>query len=167
MAGKSSKNGKKQKDRNDVDKYLRDAAGLDTAREQLIGQHIGYRYDVNLLPDYERLTPYLKAYMEFMGWDDLNWLEDVHMGYEAGQPAIFDRNINGWVRIPKEMKLPDNQQDRDMLARELLVRSQVICNVRLRKRTQTKQDNQLQNRISRNHHGIICSDVMADRKSVV
>ena len=39
------------------------------------------------------------------------------MGYEAGQPAIFDRNINGWVRIPKEMKLPDNQQDRDMLAR--------------------------------------------------
>ena len=39
--------------------------------------------------------------MEFMGWDDLNWLEDVHMGYEAGEPAIFDRNINGWVRIPK------------------------------------------------------------------
>ncbi len=100
---KSNKNGKKQKDKNDVDKYLRDAAGLDTAREQLIGQHIGYRYDVNLLPDYGRLTPYLKAYMEFMGWDDLNWLEDVHMGYEAGQPAIFDRNINGWVRIPKDM----------------------------------------------------------------
>ena len=39
--------------------------------------------------------------MEFMGWDDLNWLEDVHMGYEAGEPAIFDRNINGWVRIPQ------------------------------------------------------------------
>ena len=58
--------------------------------------------------------------MEFMGWDDLNWLEDVHMGYEEGQPAIFDRNINGWVRIPPSMKLPDNQQDRDMLARELL-----------------------------------------------
>ena len=91
---------------------------------QEIGQHIGYRYDVNLLPNYERLTPYLKAYMEFMGWDDLNWLEDVHMGYEAGKAAIFDRNINGWVRIPKEIKLPDNQQDRDMLARELLVRFQ-------------------------------------------
>jgi len=91
----------------------------DTAREKQIGQHIGYRYDVNLLPDYDRLTPYLKDYLEFMGWDDLNWLEDVHMGYEAGKPAIFDRNINGWVRIPKEMKLPDNQQDRDMLAREV------------------------------------------------
>ena len=107
----------------DVDQFLKDSAGLSTEREKEIGQHIGYRYDVNLLPDYERLTPYLRAYMEFMGWDDLNWLEDVHMGYEAGQPAIFDRNINGWVRIPKEMKLPDNQQDRDMLARELLVRA--------------------------------------------
>jgi hypothetical protein len=131
-SGKSGKNGKaakvasnaKAKSRNDVDKYLKDAAGLATAREKQIGQHIGYRYDVNLVPDYDRLTPYLKAYMEFMGWDDLNWLEDVHMGYEAGQPAIFDRNINGWVRIPEEMELPDNQQDRDMLARELLVRFQ-------------------------------------------
>jgi hypothetical protein len=103
-------------------------AGIETAREKLIGQHIGYRYDVNLLPDYTRLTPYLKAYMEFMGWDDLNWLEDVHMGYEAGEPAIFDRNINGWVRIPKSMKLPVDQQDRDMLARELLVRFQTSPN---------------------------------------
>ena len=126
MAGKSSKNGKgdkpgkKPRAKSDVDKFLKDAAGLDTAREKQIGQHIGYRYDVNLLPDYDRLTPFLKDYMEFMGWDDLNWLEDVHMGYEAGKPAIFDRNINGWVRIPKNMKLPDNQQDRDMLARELL-----------------------------------------------
>ena len=107
MAGKSSKNGKGDKPgktpraKSDVDKFLKDAAGLDTAREKQIGQHIGYRYDVNLLPDYERLTPFLKDYMEFMGWDDLNWLEDVHMGYEAGKPAIFDRNINGWVRIPK------------------------------------------------------------------
>jgi hypothetical protein len=131
MADKSSKTGKggkKPKDKGDVDKYLKDAAGLDTAREQLIGQHIGYRYDVNLLPDYERLTPYLKSYMEFMGWDDLNWLEDIHMGYEAGEPAIFDRNINGWVRIPKSMALPNNQQDRDMLARELLVRFQMSPN---------------------------------------
>ena len=38
-----------------------------------------------------------------MGWDDLNWLEDVHMGYEEGaSPAVFDRNINGWVRIPQD-----------------------------------------------------------------
>ena len=54
----------------------------ETAREKMIGQSIGYRYDVNLLPDYSKLTPFLKKYIEAMGWDDLNWLEDVHMGYE-------------------------------------------------------------------------------------
>ncbi|HVR69128.1 MAG TPA: hypothetical protein VMT98_20950 [Verrucomicrobiae bacterium] len=109
----------------DIDKYLKDAKGLDTTREKEIGQHIGYRYDVNLVPDYNRLSPFLKKYMELMGWDDLNWLEDVHMGYEEGRPAIFDRNVNGWVTIPKGVKLPDNQQDRDMLARELLIKFQM------------------------------------------
>ena len=49
--------------------------GIKTAREKMIGQHIGYRYDVNLLPDYNRLTPFLKKYIEHMGWDDLNWLK--------------------------------------------------------------------------------------------
>ena len=47
----------------------------ETAREKMIGQSIGYRYDVNLLPDYKKLTPFLKKYIEAMGWDDLNWLE--------------------------------------------------------------------------------------------
>ena len=108
----------------DIDHYLK-TEGLDTAREQEIGQHIGYRYDVNLLPDYDRLTPFLKQYIEVMGWDDLNWLEDVHMGYEEGRPAVFDRNINGWVTVPETMLLPDNQQDRDMLARELLIKFQM------------------------------------------
>ena len=99
--------------------------GLDTGREQEIGQHIGYRYDINLLPDYSRLTPFLETYIEKMGWDDLNWLEDVHMGYEEGRPAVFDRNINGWVTVPEDIEFPDNQQDRDMLARELLVKFQM------------------------------------------
>jgi hypothetical protein len=108
----------------DIDHFLK-TEGLDTAREQEIGQHIGYRYDVNLLPDYARLTPFLKQYIATMGWDDLNWLEDVHMGYEEGRPAVFDRNINGWVTVPENMTLPDNQQDRDMLARELLVKFQM------------------------------------------
>jgi hypothetical protein len=99
--------------------------GLDTQREKEIGQHIGYRYDVNLLPDYARLTPFLKQYIEVMGWQDLNWLEDVHMGYEDGRPAIFDRNINGWVTLPPDIELPDNQQDRDMMAREMLIKFQM------------------------------------------
>ena len=99
--------------------------GIKTAREKMIGQHIGYRYDVNLLPDYKRITTFLKKYIEHMGWDDLNWLEDVHMGYENGKPAVFDRNINGWVTTPKNMKLPKDQQDRDMIARELLIKFQM------------------------------------------
>ena len=32
----------------------------ETAREKMIGQSIGYRYDVNLLPDYSKLTPFLR-----------------------------------------------------------------------------------------------------------
>ena len=99
--------------------------GIKTAREKMIGQHIGYRYDVNLLPDYNRLTPFLKKYIEHMGWDDLNWLEDVHMGYESGKPAVFDRNVNGWVTTPPNLKLPKDQQDRDMIARELLIKFQM------------------------------------------
>jgi hypothetical protein len=108
----------------DVDYFL-SQSGLDSEREKEIGQHIGYRYDVNLVPDYERLTPFLARYIETMGWTDLNWLEDVHMGYEEGRPAVFDRNINGWVRVPEDMDLPDNQQDRDMIARELLIKFQM------------------------------------------
>ncbi len=108
----------------DVDRYTK-GAGIDSEREQEIGQHIGYRYDVNLVPNYSRLTPFLEKYLETMGWEDLNWLEDIHMGYEEGRPAVFDRNINGWVSIPENMDLPDGQQDRDMLARELLVKFQM------------------------------------------
>ena len=39
--------------------------------------------------------------------------------------AVFDRNINGWVTVPEDMDLPDNQQDRDMIARELLIKFQM------------------------------------------
>jgi len=108
----------------DIDHFIK-GDGVDTEREKLIGQHIGYRYDVNLVPDYSRLTPFLKDYIETMGWSDLNWLEDVHMGYEEGRPAVFDRNVNGWVQVPAGVKLPNNQQDRDMLARELLIKFQM------------------------------------------
>ena len=71
------------------------------------------------------MTPFLKSYIEKMGWQDLNWLEDVHMGYEENRPAVFDRNINGWVTVPEDIDLPDNQQDRDMIARELLIKFQM------------------------------------------
>jgi hypothetical protein len=108
----------------DINHFIK-TAGLDTRREKEIGQHIGYRYDVNLVPDYNRLTPFLKKYINTMGWSDLNWLEDVHLGYEEGKAAVFDRNVNGWVSVPEGVQLPDNQQDRDMLARELLIKFQM------------------------------------------
>ena len=111
-------------DNNDIDHFI-NTDGLDSEREKTIGQHIGYRYDVNLVPDYDRITPFLSRYMETMGWKDLNWLEDVHMGYEENRAAVFDRNINGWVTVPEEMDMPDNQQDRDMIARELLIKFQM------------------------------------------
>jgi hypothetical protein len=95
------------------------------AREKEIGQHIGYRYDVNLVPDYDRITPFLRQYMETMGWQDLNWLEDIHLGYEEGRAAVFDRNMNGWVTVPQNVALPEDQQDRDMIAREFLVKFQM------------------------------------------
>ena len=63
--------------------------------------------------------------MEVMGWQDLNWLEDIHLGYEEGRPAVFDRNINGWVTLPDNFELPDSQQDRDMIAREILIKFQM------------------------------------------
>ena len=107
-----------------INEYI-ESDGLDTERERDIGQHIGYRYDVNLVPDYDRLTPFLKKYIDVMGWRDLNWLEDVHLGYEEARPAVFDRNINGWVSVPENMEMPDNQQDRDMIARELLIKFQM------------------------------------------
>jgi hypothetical protein len=114
-------------DKSNIDHYL-NSDGIDSDREKMIGQTIGYRYDVNLVPDYNRLTDYLKRYLDFMGWNDLNWLEDVHMGYEEGRAAVFDRNINGWVTVPEDIDLPDNQQDRDMIARELLVKFQMSPN---------------------------------------
>ena len=114
-------------DHKDVDRFLT-SDGIDSDREQQIGQHIGYRYDINLLADPTRITPFLAKYMEIMGWEDLNWLEDVHMGDEESRPAVFDRNINGWVTVPEDMELPDNQQDRDMIARELLIRFQMSPN---------------------------------------
>ena len=77
----------------DVNQFINDADGLESEREKEIGQHIGYRYDVNLVPDKSRLTPFLKKYMEIMGWDDLNWLEDIHMGYEEGAPAVLIETI--------------------------------------------------------------------------
>ena len=60
---------KKKKNNKKIKKENKGQLGKkrETAREKMIGQTIGYRYDVNLLPDYKRLTPFLKKYIEAMG----------------------------------------------------------------------------------------------------
>ena len=68
----------------------------ETAREKMIGQTIGYRYDVNLLPDYNRLTPFLKKYIEAMGWDDLNWLEVfIWVTKKIDQQYLIETQMDG------------------------------------------------------------------------
>ena len=85
--------------------------------EYLSGERLPYQEDIGEVEDIdlEALTP----------GEDLNWLEDVHLGYEEGRAAVFDRNINGWVTVPENLELPDDQQDRDMIARELLIKFQM------------------------------------------
>jgi hypothetical protein len=56
-----------------IDHFL-EGDGVDTEREKIIGQHIGYRYDVNLVPDNQQdrdmiarelLVDLRKAYEKF------------------------------------------------------------------------------------------------------
>jgi hypothetical protein len=100
----------------DIDYYVK-SKGVDTEREKLIGQHIGYRYDVNLVPDMRRVTPFLEKYMKTMGWQDLNWLEDVHLLDEDGIPAVFDRYSNCFVK--NHFPIPGGREDE--VARKVLI----------------------------------------------
>jgi len=45
----------KKKTKKIKEKKVKLGKSKETAREKMIGQHIGYRYDVNLLPDYKKL----------------------------------------------------------------------------------------------------------------
>ena len=44
----------KKKTKKIKEKKVKLGKSKETAREKMIGQHIGYRYDVNLLPDYKK-----------------------------------------------------------------------------------------------------------------
>ncbi len=46
----------------------------------------------------------------------------------SGLGNDYTANLWGWVTIPENIDLPDNQQDRDMIARELLVKFQMASN---------------------------------------
>lgn len=107
----------------DVNQFLKDKAGADVEPRRG-DRRASAIATMNLVTNHKRITPFARAH-GIHGLEDLNWRRDVHMGYEEGEPAIFDRNVNGWVRIPSGLELPDNQQDRDMMARELLIKFQM------------------------------------------
>lgn len=44
---------------------------------------------------------------------------------DSNSEPIGNITINSWVQIPDTIELPDNQQDRDMIARELLIKFQM------------------------------------------
>ncbi len=70
--------------------------GIDT--EELTGRTFPYQFDRSLVEDVDLVaaTP----------GQDINWLEDIHLMYEDGVPAVFDRYTRG-VR-PLHQRLPQD-----------------------------------------------------------
>ena len=93
----------KVKSKDKKEKKLKLGTFKETAREKLIGQHIGYRYDVNLLPDYKRITPFLKKYVEAMGWDDLPSQFQSQL-----QHASSTLPTHACISLPNETQLPNS-----------------------------------------------------------
>mgnify|MGYP001388712602 CR=1 FL=1 len=77
----------------------------ETAREKLIGQHIGYRYDVNLLPDYKKITPFLKKYVDAMGWDDYNGSKGFSTDMYVKITTKDGEDIMDEVSLKKDVKI--------------------------------------------------------------
>jgi hypothetical protein len=81
--------------------------------EYLSGRRFPYQEDVALVEDVDLLaaTP----------GDDINWLEDVTLLSEDGQPAVFDRYSNSFLKI--YFPIPPGREDE--IARKVL-----ICHLR-------------------------------------
>jgi hypothetical protein len=81
--------------------------GIDT--EELTGRTFPYQFDRALVEDVDLMaaTP----------GQDLNWLEDIHLMYEDGVPAVFDRYTNAFLKIGFE--IPPGREDE--YARKVLI----------------------------------------------
>ena len=81
--------------------------GIDT--EELTGRTFPYQFDRSLVDDVDLIaaTP----------GEDLNWLEDVHLMYEDGVPAVFDRYTNAFLKI--HFEIPEGREDE--YARKVLI----------------------------------------------
>jgi hypothetical protein len=73
--------------------------GIDT--EELTGRTFPYQFDRSLVDDVDLVA-------ETPG-EDINWLEDVHLMYEDGVPAVFDRYTNAFLKI--HFEIPDGRED--------------------------------------------------------
>ena len=69
--------------------------GIDT--EELTGRTFPYQFDRSLVEDVDLVaaTP----------GKDINWLEDIHLMYEDGVPAVFDRYTNAFLKIHFEIQI--------------------------------------------------------------
>jgi hypothetical protein len=81
--------------------------GIDT--EELTGRTFPYQFDRSLVEDVDLVaaTP----------GKDINWLEDIHMMYEDGVPAVFDRYTNAFLKI--HFEIPAGREDE--FARKVLI----------------------------------------------
>src|SRR5258708_6374160 len=82
--------------------------GIDT--EELTGRTCPYQFDRSLVDDVDLVaaTP----------GGDINWLEDIHLMYEDGVPAVFDRYTNAFLKI--HFEIPPGREDE--YARKVLIK---------------------------------------------
>jgi hypothetical protein len=82
--------------------------GLDS--EYLAGRRFPYQEDIDLLDDIDLLaaTP----------GQDINWLEDIELLQEDGQPAVFDRYSNSFLKI--YFPIPEGRENE--IARKVLIK---------------------------------------------
>jgi len=81
--------------------------GIDT--EELTGRTFPYQFDRSLVEDVDLVAATPGA--------DINWLEDVHLMYEDGVPAVFDRYTNAFLKI--HFEIPAGEED--TYARKVLI----------------------------------------------
>jgi hypothetical protein len=82
--------------------------GIDT--EELTGRTFPYQFDPSLVDDVDLVAATPGA--------DLNWLEDIHLMYEDGIAAVFDRYTNAFLKI--HFEIPPGREDE--YARKVLVK---------------------------------------------
>jgi hypothetical protein len=89
-------------------KQLSVKVGIDT--EELTGRTFPYQFDSALVEDVDLIaaTP----------GEDINWLEDIHLMYEDGMPAVFDRYTNAFLKI--HFEIPPGREDE--YARKVLIK---------------------------------------------